>query len=99
MLVYDALQFERPKFGHISLILGKDKKKMSKRHGATSVDQYKQMGYLPAGLVNFLALLGWAPSSEQEIFTEEELIREFSMKHERRHFFIKCFSRRSNFAV
>jgi len=81
LLVYDALEFERPKFGHISLILGKDKKKMSKRHGATSVDQYKQMGYLPAGLVNFLALLGWAPSSEQEIFTEEELIKAFSMKH------------------
>jgi nondiscriminating glutamyl-tRNA synthetase len=81
LLVYDALGFERPQFGHISLILGKDKKKMSKRHGATSVDQYKKMGYLPAGLVNFLALLGWAPSSEQEIFTEDELIREFSMEH------------------
>lgn len=81
ILLYDALGFDRPKFGHISLILGKDKKKMSKRHGATSVDQYRQMGYLPDGLVNFLALLGWAPSGEQEIFTREELIKAFSMKH------------------
>lgn len=81
LLIYDALGFERPQFGHISLILGKDKKKMSKRHGATSVDQYRQMGYLPAGLINFLALLGWAPNSEQEIFTEEELIKAFSMEH------------------
>ena len=81
LLIYDALNFERPQFGHISLILGKDKKKMSKRHGATSVDQYRQMGYLPEGLVNFLALLGWAPNSEQEIFTEEELIKAFSMEH------------------
>ena len=50
LLLYDALGFEKPKFGHISLILGKDKKKMSKRHGATSVDQYRQLGYLPMPL-------------------------------------------------
>ncbi len=81
LLIYDALGFERPVFGHISLILGKDKKKMSKRHGATSVDQYRQMGYLPHGLVNFLALLGWAPEGEQEIFTTEELVQAFSMEH------------------
>ena len=78
-LVYDALGFEKPVFGHISLILGKDHTKMSKRHGATSVDQYRQLGYLPAGIDNFLALLGWAPNSEQEIFSIEELIKEFSM--------------------
>ena len=81
LLVYDALGFERPVFGHISLILGKDKKKMSKRHGATSVDQYRQLGYLPHALVNFLALLGWAPTDEQEIFSEEELIKAFNMDH------------------
>ena len=80
-LVYDALGFEKPVFGHISLILGKDHTKMSKRHGATSVDQYRQLGYLPAGINNFLALLGWAPNSEQEIFSMEELIKEFSMEH------------------
>ena len=80
-LIYDALGFEKPLFGHISLILGKDHTKMSKRHGATSVDQYRQLGYQPAGIVNFLALLGWAPSSEQEIFSESELIQAFSMDH------------------
>lgn len=79
-LIYDALGFEKPVFGHISLILGKDHTKMSKRHGATSVDQYRQLGYLPAGIDNFLALLGWAPNSEQELFTIEELIQEFSME-------------------
>lgn len=79
-LIYDALGFKQPVFGHISLILGKDHTKMSKRHGATSVDQYRQLGYLPAGINNFLALLGWAPNSEQEIFSTEELIKEFSME-------------------
>ena len=80
-LIYDALGFEKPVFGHISLILGKDRTKMSKRHGATSVDQYRKLGYCPKGIVNFLALLGWAPNSEQEIFTTEELIQAFSMDH------------------
>lgn len=79
-LVYDALGFEKPVFGHISLILGKDHTKMSKRRGATSVDQYRQLGYLPEAINNFLALLGWAPNSEQEIFSMEELIREFSVE-------------------
>jgi len=78
-LVYDALGFKQPTFGHISLILGKDHTKMSKRHGATSVDQYRQLGYLPEAINNFLALLGWAPNSEQEIFSMDELIHEFSM--------------------
>lgn len=77
--IYNALGWEVPEFGHISLILGKDYKKMSKRHGATSVEQYKNMGYLPEAIVNFLALLGWAPEGEQELFTTEELIQQFSM--------------------
>lgn len=81
LVIYRALGFEVPKFGHISLILGKDHKKMSKRHGATSVDQYRQMGYLPEALVNFLALLGWSPTDEEEIFSVEELIQRFSMDH------------------
>lgn len=55
-LLYKALGFEAPQFGHISLILGKDRSKMSKRHGATSVEQYRQLGYLPEAIVNFLAL-------------------------------------------
>lgn len=77
--IYHALGYDVPKFGHISLILGADHKKMSKRHGATSVTAYKDMGYLPDAVVNYLALLGWAPKGEQEIFSREELIKEFSM--------------------
>lgn len=81
VVLYEALGFPVPKFGHISLILGKDHTKMSKRHGATSVEQYKNLGYLPEAIVNFLALLGWAPQGEQELFTIDELIKEFSMDH------------------
>lgn len=79
VVLYEALGLPVPTFGHISLILGKDRTKMSKRHGATSVDQYRRLGYLPEAIVNFLALLGWAPNSEQEIFSTEELIQAFSM--------------------
>lgn len=78
--IYQALGYDIPVFGHISLILGSDHKKMSKRHGATSVDEYKKMGYLPDAIVNYLALLGWSPKGEQEIFSREELIEQFSMK-------------------
>ncbi len=79
ILIYEALGLPLPAFGHISLILGKDRTKMSKRHGATAVEQYRSLGYLPEALVNFLALLGWAPEGEEEIFSREELIRQFSL--------------------
>ncbi len=79
ILIYQALGLPLPEFGHISLILGKDRTKMSKRHGATSVEQYKSLGYLSGALVNFLALLGWAPEGEEEIFSREELIQKFSL--------------------
>lgn len=79
LLVYEALGFEKPVFAHISLILGTDHTKMSKRHGATSVDAYRQQGYLPEGIDNFLALLGWAPQGEEEIFSMEEACKVFSM--------------------
>jgi nondiscriminating glutamyl-tRNA synthetase len=78
-LIYDALGMEIPKFAHVSLILGKDRTKMSKRHGATWVEQYRDEGYLPEAIINFLALLGWSPESEQEIFSMEELCRQFSL--------------------
>jgi len=81
ILIYEALGLPLPEFGHISLILGKDRSKMSKRHGATSVEQYKALGYLPEAVVNFLALLGWSPPGEQEIFTSAELIELFSLDH------------------
>ena len=81
ILLYQALGLPLPIFGHVSLSLGKDRSKMSKRHGATSVEQYKALGYLPEALVNFLALLGWSPVGEQEIFSSAELIELFSLDH------------------
>lgn len=80
ILLYEALGFAVPQFAHISLILGKDHSKMSKRHGATSVVQYREDGYLPEAVVNFLALLGWSPEGEEEIFSLEQLIQEFSLE-------------------
>ena len=79
ILIYDALGWTKPEFAHISLILGKDRSKMSKRHGATSIEQYEKLGYLPEALVNFLALLGWSPSGEEEILSLEEITQQFSL--------------------
>ena len=69
MLVYQALGFEQPQFGHMSLILAPDKSKLSKRHGATSVGDFKEQGYLPEAMVNYLSMLGWNDGSEKEIYT------------------------------
>lgn len=80
VLLYQGLGLPEPQFAHISLILGEDRSKMSKRHGATSVVQYQKLGYLPEAIINFLALLGWSPAGEQEIFTKEELFKEFSLE-------------------
>ncbi|SHE81943.1 glutamyl-tRNA synthetase [Desulforamulus putei DSM 12395] len=80
ILIYDALGWQKPEFAHISLILGKDRTKMSKRHGATSIEQYQNLGYLPEALVNFLALLGWSPGGEQEIFSLQEIVEQFSLE-------------------
>jgi glutamyl-tRNA synthetase len=77
--IYKALGFELPKFAHIPLILGADKAKLSKRHGETSVMRYKEMGFLPAAMVNYLALLGWSPDSEETIFTLDEIISRFDL--------------------
>lgn len=79
ILIYQALGLPEPMFAHISLILGKDRSKMSKRHGSTSVVAYQRQGYLPNALVNFLALLGWAPEEEEEIFSMEQLVEKFSL--------------------
>lgn len=79
LLIYQALDFEPPKFAHLPMILGKDKKKLSKRQGATSVFEYSDLGYLPDGVFNFLALLGWSPRNGQEIFTREEAIKLFEI--------------------
>jgi len=80
ILLYEALGFKTPEFAHISLILGKDRTKMSKRHGATAVENYREKGYLPEALVNFLALLGWSSGTEEEIFSMEQLIERFSLE-------------------
>lgn len=80
LLVYQALGLRIPEFAHISLILGKDRQKMSKRHGATSVMQYREAGYLPEAVFNFLALLGWSPEGEQEILDRSEIIKQFSLQ-------------------
>lgn len=79
-LVLDALGAPRPRYAHCSLILGEDKQKLSKRHGATSCDTYRLNGYLPDAMINYLALLGWGDGSDNEIFTREELIDAFDMK-------------------
>ncbi|MBQ6810664.1 MAG: glutamate--tRNA ligase [Firmicutes bacterium] len=85
LVLYDALGYEKPKFAHISLILGRDNEgkltKMSKRHGSTSVVAYKEQGFLPEAIDNFLALLGWAPGGEEELFTLDQLVQEFSLEH------------------
>lgn len=79
ILIYDAFGWEKPIFAHVSLILGKDRSKMSKRHGATSIVQYQKLGYLPEALGNFLALLGWSPGGEEEIFSLGQLKTMFSL--------------------
>ena len=83
ILLYQAFGWEPPTYVHVPLVLGPDGKKLSKRHGATSVDDFRRQGYLPEALFNFLALLGWAPGEgeEQEIFTRQELIERFDIHH------------------
>ena len=76
ILMYQALGFDVPKFAHVPMILGSDKARLSKRHGATSVMAYKEMGYLPEALVNYLVRLGWS-HGDQEIFSQKELIEHF----------------------
>lgn len=80
ILILEALGFPRPQYAHIPLILAPDKSKLSKRHGAVSLSEYRQEGYLPQALVNYLALLGWNPGGEQELFSLEELTKEFTLE-------------------
>lgn len=80
VLLYKALGWEMPKFAHLPMILGKDKKKLSKRHGATSVYEYRDMGYLPDSIFNFLALLGWAPKGGTEVFGRDLAVKEYELR-------------------
>jgi glutamyl-tRNA synthetase len=78
--LYRALGYEPPEFAHLPMILGSDKTKLSKRHGSTAVTEYKDLGYLPEALVNYLARLGWS-SGDQEVFSAQELIEKFSLEN------------------
>jgi len=80
ILLYQALGAPVPRFAHVPLILGPDKKRLSKRHGATSVGEYEAQGYLPEAMINFLALLGWSPGGDREVLTREELISLFALE-------------------
>ena len=79
ILMYQALGYPVPEFGHVPMILGADKARLSKRHGATSVMAYREMGFLPEAMVNYLVRLGWS-HGDQEIFGREELIEKFSLE-------------------
>ena len=79
--LYEALGWPVPEFAHLSTILGPDRERLSKRHGATSVANFREMGVLPEALVNYMALLGWAPSGgDREIFSPQELVKEFRLE-------------------
>jgi len=80
MLLYQALGAPLPIFGHVPMVLGKDRSRLSKRHGATSVTAYRDMGFLPEAVVNYLVRLGWS-HGDQEFFTRDELIEKFSLKN------------------
>lgn len=79
IIMYEAFGWEPPEFAHLPLILSKDRKKLSKRDGSVSVDEFRAKGYLPEALINFIALLGWNPTADREIFTMEEMIEKFEL--------------------
>jgi len=80
VLLYQAFGKTPPQFAHVPLIMGPDKKRLSKRHGATSVTEYQKAGYLAEAMVNFLALLGWSPGGDREVLTRDELISLFALE-------------------
>jgi len=80
ILVYEALRWTPPAFAHLAMIMGSDGSRLSKRHGATSVMEYQQLGYLPDVLLNYLALLGWGTEDSQQIFTQAEMIEKFLLE-------------------
>src|SRR5215472_9114414 len=80
LLLYEALGFTTPQFAHLALVLGPDHSPLSKRHGATSVAEFRGKGYLPEALVNYLALIGWSPGNDEELLPVDELARRFSLE-------------------
>lgn len=81
LLLYEALEFEKPAFAHVSMILAPDRSKLSKRHGATSVQEFRDNGYLPQTMINYLALLGWSPGEDLTFLTIDELINRFKLEN------------------
>jgi nondiscriminating glutamyl-tRNA synthetase len=81
LLLYEALGFTPPVFAHLSMVMGPDHAPLSKRHGATSVGEFRSKGYLPEALVNYLALIGWSPGGNDELLPIDELARRFSLDH------------------
>ena len=81
LMVFDVFGWKYPQFGHMTLIVNEDRKKLSKRDESIIqfISQYKDLGYLPEAMFNFFALLGWSPEGEEEIFTQEELIEMFDV--------------------
>ncbi|RAP32331.1 glutamate--tRNA ligase [Candidatus Marinamargulisbacteria bacterium SCGC AG-414-C22] len=79
LALYEAMGYEAPQFAHLPMILGPDKSKLSKRHGATAVTDYRDQGFLPDALFNYLALLGWSPKDEQELLSKEAIIAQFGI--------------------
>jgi glutamyl-tRNA synthetase len=80
IMLYNALDYELPAFAHVPMILAPDRSKLSKRHGATSVDEFKKDGYLPQALINYLLLLGWSPGNDEEIMPLSKAINYFSLE-------------------
>ncbi|MGE5343771.1 MAG: glutamate--tRNA ligase [Candidatus Omnitrophota bacterium] len=81
LVLYDALGFEKPQFAHLSMVMGEDNTKLSKRHGSTSILQFREEGYLPQALFNYLALLGWSPGGNADVvLTKDQLIQSFNLK-------------------
>ena len=80
LVLFDALGFARPEFAHLPMIIGADKTRLSKRHGATSVTAFRDAGILPQAMLNYLALLGWSPGDDREVFSREEIVSHFALE-------------------
>ena len=80
VMIYEALGVKLPEFAHVSLLVGHDRAKLSKRHGATSVTMFREQGYLPESMVNYLSLLGWSHPDEKDVFDLSELLQHFNLK-------------------
>ena len=80
IMLHNAMGYEVPQFAHLPMLLGSDRAKLGKRHGSTSIRQFREQGYLPEAMINFLALLGWSLDDKTEIISREDLIKHFSLE-------------------